>query len=223
MELTTINNLPTIQELFKNPELQLQREALNHYLNQPPPQSWVKLHPFIRGYNYLPIDKVEFLLRKFFKSYKIEVISQGVLFNAIQCQVRVHYIDPITNDWLFHDGVGAEELQTSSGSGSLKLDMSNINKGAVKMALPLAKTVAIKDACDHFGNVFGANLNRKDTIGFTVDAKLSELVLTKEEERLSKLIEKAKDINTLTTLKDHLTNKLQEQFDIKWKQIEQNK
>ena len=34
------------------------------------------------------------------------------------------------------------------------------------MAFPMAKTIAIKDACDHFGKLFGADLNRKDTIAF---------------------------------------------------------
>lgn len=32
------------------------------------------------------------------------------------------------------------------------------------MAFPIAKTVAIKDACDHFGKLFGSDLNRKDDV-----------------------------------------------------------
>jgi hypothetical protein len=36
------------------------------------------------------------------------------------------------------------------------------------MALPMAKSYAIKDACDHFGKLFGRDLNRK-TMGFEVD------------------------------------------------------
>ncbi len=50
------------------------------------------------------------------------------------------------------------------------------------MALPMAKSYAIKDACDHFGKLFGRDLNRKETMGFGVDkgldpdAKYSELV-----------------------------------------------
>ena len=53
--------------------------------------------------------------------------------------------------------------------------MSNINRGAITMALPIAKTVAVKDACDHFGNIFGANLNRKDYIEYGIDLTLQPM------------------------------------------------
>jgi hypothetical protein len=43
------------------------------------------------------------------------------------------------------------------------------------MAFPMAKTIAIKDACDHFGNLFGADLNRKDVISYDLDLTLIEL------------------------------------------------
>jgi len=213
------NNFPAIQELYSNTDLAVQQEALNHYLNQQPPANWVKVHPFIKNYKYLPIDKVEFLLRKFYKSYKIEVLKTGLLLNCVEVTVRVNYLDPITGEWMFHDGVGAEELQTQKDTGTLKIDMSNLNKGAIKMALPIAKTIAIKDACDHFGEIFGASLNRKDIIQFNVDSKLTDLAKTKEEQRMEKLIEKAKDRETLEGLKAHLTEKLQTQFDTKWNEL----
>lgn len=213
------NNFPAIQELYSNTDLAVQQEALNHYLNQQPPANWVKVHPFIKNYKYLPIDKVEFLLRKFYKSYKIEVLKTGLLLNCVEVTVRVNYLDPITGEWMFHDGVGAEELQTQKDTGTLKIDMSNLNKGAIKMALPIAKTIAIKDACDHFGEIFGASLNRKDIIQFNVDSKLTDLAKTKEEQRMEKLIKKANDRETLEGLKAHLTEKLQTQFDTKWNEL----
>jgi hypothetical protein len=101
---------------------------------------------------------------------------------------------------LFHDGVGAQELQTTKGTGNLNMDMSNVNKGAVMMALPIAKSIAIKDACDHFGDLFGANLNRKDIVQFTGDTELlsaESIHTSKEKERVIKHIENA---NTLYTL-----------------------
>ena len=147
-------------------------EQLNVILSTQPPENWIKVHPYIKGYKYLPIDKVEYLLRRCFKSYRIEVLKTGMLMNAVECTVRVHYLNPATNTMEFHDGVGAQELQTRKDTGSLKLDMSNVSSGAVSMALPIAKSVAIKDACDHFGDLFGANLNRKDPILFTGDLEL---------------------------------------------------
>jgi hypothetical protein len=81
-------------------------------------------------------------------------------------------------DW--HDGIGAAQLQTKKGTSPS--DLININNGALSMAFPIAKTVAIKDACDHFGNIFGANLNRKDTVPFAPD----ESLITKYDKLLEK-------------------------------------
>jgi hypothetical protein len=191
----------TITSLFKQLDLDVvPLEQLNVILSTPPPATWVKQHPFIKGYNYLPIDKVEYLLRRCFKKYQIEVIKTAQLFNAIEVTVRVHYLNPATNEMMYHDGVGAQELQTTKGSGNLNMDMSNVNKGAVMMALPIAKSIAIKDACDHFGDLFGANLNRKDIVQFTGDSELlsSEAIHTsKEKERVIKHIENAITIESL--------------------------
>jgi len=191
----------TITSLFKQLDLDVvPLEQLNVILSTPPPATWVKQHPFIKGYNYLPIDKVEYLLRRCFKKYQIEVIKTAQLFNAIEVTVRVHYLNPATNEMMYHDGVGAQELQTTKGSGNLNMDMSNVNKGAVMMALPIAKSIAIKDACDHFGDLFGANLNRKDIVQFTGDAELlsAESVHTsKEKERVIRHIQNAITIESL--------------------------
>lgn len=191
----------TITSLFKQLDFDaVPLEQLNVILSTPPPASWVKVHPFIKGYNYLPIDKVEYLLRRCFKKYQIEVIKTAQLFNAIEVTVRVYYLNPATNEMMFHDGVGAQELQTKSGTGNLNLDMSNVNKGSVMMALPIAKSIAIKDACDHFGDLFGANLNRKDIVQFTGDTDLlsaESVHLSKEKERVVKHIENATTIESL--------------------------
>ena len=149
------------------------QEELTVALNQTPPEDWVKTHPYIKGYKYLPIERVEFLLKSLFKGYyKIEVIKTGMLLNCVEVTVRIHYKHPLTGEWLSHDGVGASEVQTQKDSGHLQMDMSNINRGAVVMALPNAKSVAIKDAADHLGKLFGSDLNRKDMIAYGVDTTL---------------------------------------------------
>lgn len=168
-------NLPKINDLYENKISVQKSDAFVTLMNQPPLDKWVKQHPFIKNYNYLPIERIEYLLKTIFKRYKIEVLKTGILLNAIEVTVRVHYLDPITGEWMFHDGTGAQELQTQKDSGNLKLDMSNVNRGAVTMALPIAKTIAIKDACDHFGKLFGSDLNRKDNISYSLDLTLIEL------------------------------------------------
>lgn len=209
--------LPTIQELYDDVDLAVKSDQLTAILNQPAPASWIKNHPYISNYRYLPIDKVEYLLKRIFKSYKIEITGQGQSFNGVWVTVRVHYLNPLTNEWLYHDGIGAKELQVKKGSSPAQLE--NINNGALSMAFPIAKTIAIKDACDHFGALFGSDLNRKDVMQISVDEKLADVAKTKEEERLAKLIEKAKDKETLEALKTHLTENLQSQFDLKWNSL----
>jgi len=165
-------NLPKIQDLYLSKEDAHKNDVLQTLLNNEPKKEWVKEHPYIRGYKYLPIDKIEFLLQKIFKKYRIEILREGVSFNGVYVVVRVHYLHPITNEMEFHDGIGAAQLQTAKGTSPS--DLININNGALSMAYPMAKTIAIKDACDHFGNLFGANLNRKDTLAYTLDAELVE-------------------------------------------------
>jgi hypothetical protein len=197
------NNLPTIAELTGDVELAFKNDQFNLLVNQNPPEKWVKKHPFVSNHLYIPIDKVEHLLKKIFKLYKIEVIKTGMLLNAVEVTVRVHYLHPVTNEWMFHDGVGAQEVQTQKDTGSLKLDMSNINIGAITMALPIAKTVAVKDAADHLGKLFGSDLNRKDTLNYTADKALNT-------------DEKLEELKTLFELKE---DKLPEDEKVNFKRI----
>jgi len=172
--------LPTLQDLFSdNMEMAGKSEGLNSLLNASPPKAWIIEHPFIKGYLYIPIDKIEYLLRKIFKSYRIEVLREGVAFNGVYVVVRVHYFNPATDTMDFHDGIGASQLQTKKGTSPS--DLININNGAISMAFPIAKTVAIKDACDHFGNLFGCNLNRKDVVPFQADKGMINKLTNKEK------------------------------------------
>ena len=194
--------LPTIQELYENTDLAIKHDDLAVLLNQNPPQSWVKKHPYIKDHLYLPIDKVEWLLRRIFKQYRIEITGQGVAFNGVWVTVRVHYKHPVTNEWEYHDGIGAMQLQTAKGTSPA--DLANINNGALSMAFPICKTLAIKDACDMFGSAFGANLNRRDVIPYSQDEKLQDVKREKEIDRLRRLIEAAEQDQDLVTLAEHV-------------------
>jgi hypothetical protein len=194
--------LPTIQELYENTDLAIKHDDLAVLLNQNPPQSWVKRHPYIKDHDYLPIDKVEWLLRRIFKQYRIEITGQGVAFNGVWVTVRVHYKHPVTNEWEYHDGIGAMQLQTAKGTSPA--DLANINNGALSMAFPICKTLAIKDACDMFGSAFGANLNRRDVIPYSQDEKLQDVKREKEIDRLRRLIEAAEQEQDLVNLAEHV-------------------
>lgn len=165
-----MSNLPKIQDLYSDKLAAVKNDAFTTLMNQEPKQEWVKVHPFIKGYKYLPIERIEYLLKTIFKRYRIEITGQGTSFNGVWVTVRVHYLNPLYNEWDFHDGIGAMQLQTAKGTSPA--DLANINNGALSMAYPAAKTVAIKDACDHFGKLFGSDLNRKDVISYSPDLTL---------------------------------------------------
>ena len=181
-------NLPTIGELTGDIELAFKNDQLNLLLNQEPPAKWIKEHPFIKGHKYIPIDKVELMLKRIFKRYRIEITGQGIAFNGVWVTVRLHYQNPIDGAWDYHDGIGAMQLQTKAGTSPS--DLININNGAVSMAFPIAKTLAIKDAADMFGKVFGADLNRKDTLNYTTDKSLNK---DEQLEELKELYELKKE------------------------------
>jgi len=208
------NKVPTIDKLYKNTEIALQQDQINVILNQSPPAKWIKEHPYVRGHMYLPIDKVEFMLKRLFKKTRIEILREGVSFNGIYVVVRVWYQDILSQEMDFHDGIGAIQLQTAKGTSPA--DLANINNGAVSMAFPIAKTLAIKDACDHFGAVFGANLNRKDVMPVSYDEKLAQ---TAEEKRVIKLIEKATTIDEMDAIASHVNENTQANYDAKWNQL----
>lgn len=180
-----MSNLPKIKDLY-NESLEIQKaDALVTLLNQPPKPEWIKEHPYISGYKYIPIGRIEFLLKTIFKQYKIEITNQGQAFDGVWCTVRVHYIHPVTGDWQYNDGIGACKLQLRAQTEEEKKAKvkvafipENLSNGAISMAFPIAKTVAIKDACDHFGKLFGSDINRKDDITYGLDYTLVPMDIT---------------------------------------------
>lgn len=133
----------------------------NELLNADPKPEWINKHPDT-GQSYLPIGTVEWILKAFFPANKIEVINYGALFNSAAVHVRVHYLHPGTGEWLFQDGLGAKDMQTDKGATAA--DMTKIKFDAAMKGLPAAESYAVKDACEKIGNIFGANLTRKDSV-----------------------------------------------------------
>ena len=157
-------NLPTLQELHHDVQAAFKQDQLNLLLNQPVPQTWIKYHPFAKNVKYIPIEKIEFLLTRIFQEWRVEILAEGQLFNSVYVKVRLHYKNPLDGTWSFHDGVGAVDVQTAKGESAA--DLSKIVANAVMKALPAAESYAIKDAAEKLGELFGKNLNRKDTMAF---------------------------------------------------------
>jgi hypothetical protein len=218
----TQRKLPSLAEIHEeNLEIAFKNEQLNLLLNSQPKPEWIKQHPFITNYKYLPIDKVEYLLRRIFKFYRIEILREGVSFNGVYVVVRVHFLNPVTNEWSFHDGIGAQQLQTKAGTSAA--DLININNGAVAMAFPIAKTVAIKDACDHFGNLFGANINRKDAIEHNPDNSVLKTKGEIRDERIITLIKAQTSVENLESIAQDVPENLNDVYYAKMEELKNGK
>lgn len=163
--MTTSKDLPALIEGSNDIKTYTEQGKFKELLNQQPNKAWVKDHPIAKNVKYLPIDKVETMLDMIFQQWKIEIKSVNQLAQSICAVVRLHYLNPITNEWSYHDGVGATPLKTDKGASAAELGA--IKNDAVATGAPSAVSFAIKDAAEHLGKLFGRDLNRKDTIAFT--------------------------------------------------------
>jgi len=186
--------LPKLANLYEdNIELAYKNDQFNVLMNQNPKPEWVKINEYANNSKYIPIGIIETLLSKVFKSWYPEIIREGVAFNGVYVVIRLHCLDLMTNEWKQYDGIGAVELQVKKGSSPAELQ--NLNKGAIMMAFPMAKSYAIKDAAEHIGKLFGRDLNRKDTMLFEADKSIINSIDgindAKEKNRIIDFINKA--------------------------------
>lgn len=198
--------LPKIQDLHNDLQEAFKTDQLNLLLNQPPKKEWVKDHPFAKNVKYLPIDKVEFMLTKIFGEWRVEILSEGQMFNSVYVKVRLHYKRPTDGEWSFHDGLGAVGVQTDKGASAS--DLSAIKQDAIMKALPAAESYAIKDAAEKLGVLFGKDLNRKETMAYEAsftevnEKMLYELLEEKAEKLTPTEYKQASDILSNNQTKD---------------------
>lgn len=170
---TTPRNLPSLVELHYAPAEAYKNDQYNMLLNQEPHNDWVKAHPMAKTKNdkgqevparYLPIEKVEYMLIRIYGGFSVEVLREGMMANAVYVTVRLHLVHPVTGKPFYMDGVGAKSVQVNSGASPS--DITQIKDAGVMMALPSAKSYAIKDAAQNLGRLFGRDLNRRNVSPF---------------------------------------------------------
>jgi len=195
------SNLPTLANLYEdNIEAAFKQDQFNLLMNQPPKTDWIKVNKYANNSNYIPIGIVETLLTKVFKSWYPEILREGTAFNGVYVTVRLHCLDYISNEWKQYDGIGAVELQVKAGSSPAQLE--NLNKNAIMMAFPMAKSYAIKDAAEHIGKLFGRDINRKDTMLFEADKSINIDTVSdrKEKSRITSYILSANNTAELMSI-----------------------
>jgi hypothetical protein len=189
----TKRNLPKIEDLYSDLESAYQINALNKLLNHQPKPEWVKVNPFANNSKYIPIGTVEYLLTSIYLRWRLEVKEVMVIANSVVVSVKLHVLDPLTNEWDWQDGIGAAPIQTAKGASAT--DFTQVNTAAVQMAAPAAESYAFKDAAEKFGKIFGKDLNRKDEMNYEVmtDNKFKNEILPIPETLISVINETDKD------------------------------
>ena len=150
-ELETINKTVAKQKLTEITYKQI--------LDNNPPKSIIRHHQYGK-FDYLPITAVERLLDGLFAGWSAEILREGHVVNGFYIVVRLTAHIPNSNKVLTADGIGFAEFQTVKGASPT--DFTKLMQGAGIMAIPKAKTEAIKNAAKSFGNLFGRNLLRND-------------------------------------------------------------
>jgi hypothetical protein len=156
---------------------------LDGILNLEPRKDWIKEHPQVKGFMYLPIERVEFLLSRLYKDVQIEIRSVISTDTRAVVTIRVNYTNR-EGARMFHDGIGAVNITKSQPA---------------EMSFPMAKTLAMKDACDMFGKVFGKDLNRKE---ISIVSSQKELTKAQSESlnEISKMVSKCGTTDELNLL-----------------------
>lgn len=209
----TKKELPVLADLYKADDIAtlFKKDQFNLLMNQAPEPKWIQQNPYAGNSKYIPIGILETLLQRIFKEFRVEVMREGTMFNSVYVAIRLHYLNPISGQWSYHDGVGSAQIQTAKGASPA--DLASINNNAVMMALPMAKSYAIKDACDHFGKLFGRDLNRKETMGFGVDKNLDP---DSKYNELLNLFETLKDVipaNEFDNVRNVVEGKIKTSYD----------
>lgn len=156
--------LPALKDIYSD-KLEIKKnQELNLILNADPKADWIKSHPIITGYRYLPVERLEYLMTMIYGKWTVEVKNVQLIANSVTVTVRVHYLDPVTGQMEWIDGVGASPIQTDKDAGAT--DFNKMKASAIQMSAPSAKTYAFKDAVETLGKIFGKDLNRKDLISY---------------------------------------------------------
>lgn len=187
------NNMGKLAKVSYDQELNAKISEFLTVVNTAPLKDAVLLHPFASNVKYIPVAVIENALTNVFQQWHIEVLREGQILNSVYCTIRLHLLHPVTGKWYFQDGVGAVAMQTKKGADPM--DINAIQSNAVMLALPAAKSFALKDAAEHIGKLFGRDLNRKEDVAFkpqygtyTEAAEQSSLVIPASAEQKKRIV-----------------------------------
>ena len=151
-EIQTAGQLPDFTEIKK-----ISDNLKKEFTKKPNPKN-IKVNKFANNSKYLTIGYIEAILDRHFLTWDVYVTDVQLMLNAVVVTVRVE-MTTIAGSKITRMGVGASEIQTRKGSTTL--DPGTISPKALEKNVPIAKSMAIKNAVASLGDAFGRNLNRE--------------------------------------------------------------
>lgn len=160
---TENKNLPVLRDIEELAiSIEEKEKALSVVLNQNPPPTWIKKQ---NGVKYIPIDKVRYLLTRYYPRWDQEIKNVQVIGNSVVVTLTLHYYNPFTGELRKNDGIGAAPINTKKSTGAM--DWSEIVHDSVHKCAPAAAAFALKNAAKKLGRLFGAELNSEDNVDYT--------------------------------------------------------
>lgn len=181
-----------IKNILSAGAMRLKLGELNKILSQPPKPEWIQDHKFAKRtvngkeepVQYIPIGIIEDALRDLFGMFLITVKEFKHIHNSVSISITLRIPSPLNDDpgieWLETDGIGGYPIFDGSYG--------------VQMALPAAKSFAIKDAAETLGKIFGSDINRQMDPQEGIEIKA---VVTPEILNRIKMIQKVEGITNI--------------------------
>lgn len=149
-----------LQEVMELPT-QLGLLRFNELLDHSVPKSWIKSNTASQGAKYLPIRRVEQLLRTYFGVFQVEFAGEPKLIaNSVTVCVHLKVYHPVLKEWLSYAGLGSVPVQLDKGAPAA--DISKIKRMALHKNAPAALSFAVNNAAKKIGRIFGSDINNSD-------------------------------------------------------------
>lgn len=152
-------------------------EEFQKLLNKQPLKQEIKKNEYAGNSQYLPIGFIEKHLDESFAGLwsttepKIEIVA-----NSVVCTITLKAFHPTAQVWIERGGVGAVPIQLNKGEK--ELNFVTIKSDAIRKNAPAAKSMAMRNAAQSLGRVFGRDLNREDVGDFMTLTEQVEVLNT---------------------------------------------
>lgn len=155
--------------VLTHPDLIRNIEGFTKRLNEDPPADGIEKTPDGKA-ETLTISHVEGKLDEIYlRQWGYEKCDFSVVANELCCDVLVWVLDPSTGVKITRAGTAAIAIMVDKAPDGLHgkernswaLNLENKKPNALKMNRPAVKSLALKNAVQSLGIVFGRNLNRK--------------------------------------------------------------